>query len=162
METFKKVLFDLDGVLLDSEDRIVTMKNERDDLNWDQFFDTVDWKGLYEEAEEINDSLKILRIYQRMNPDNSFIVSKSHRLEEGRWKLHRIRKEGITIPMFIVPPHVKKSDIIMPSEDILLIDDSIKQIGEWRGSNGTGYLFDPEDKSDDKQKVKSLEFLIRR
>ena len=162
METFNKVLFDLDGVLLDSEDRIVRMKNERDDLSWDQFFDTVDWKSLYEEALEVNDSLKILRTYQEMNPDNSFIVSKSHTLEEGRWKLHRIRKEGIVIPMFIVPPHVKKSDIFIPSSDILLVDDSTKQIGEWRESSGTGYLFDPEDKKEDKQKVKSLEFLLRR
>ena len=164
MQRFDKILLDYDGVLLDSEERIVKMKGENPDISWDDFFDTLDWESLYDESLEINDSMKILREYQKKesNLDDTFIISKTHTLDEGRFKLKRLRREGILIPMFIVPPHVKKSEIFIPTMESLLVDDSMKNIKEWTSHGGAGYLFDPEDKHDAKQKVKSLEFLLRR
>lgn len=161
MQEYRDVLLDFDGVILDSEERIMKRRNENSELSWDEFFDTLDWKGLYEESQEINDSLRILRIYQKMNP-NLYIISKTHTLEEGRWKIKRLRQEDITIPFLLVPPHIKKSEIYIPNSKTLLVDDSIKNIRDWNSKGGYGVLFDPEDKSEEKEKVKSLEFLLRR
>lgn len=162
MQIYKDVLLDYDGVLLDSEERVMKLRGEKPELSWDEFFDTLDWKSLYEESVEINDSMRILRLYQKINPEHTYVISKTHTLEEGRYKIKRLREEGILIPILIVPTHVKKSEAFIPSKESLLIDDSKKNVKEWANAGGLGYLFDPEDKSDEQQKVKSLEFLLRR
>ena len=48
----------------------------------------------------------------------------------------------ILIPVFVVPPHTKKSEIYIPDPKSLLIDDSKKNIDDWNNHGGRGLLFD--------------------
>ena len=50
-------LIDFDGVIYDTEERIVKMKSERPDISWNEFFDQLDWYQLLEESKVINLSL---------------------------------------------------------------------------------------------------------
>lgn len=155
-----EVLLDVDGVLIDSEERIVKRKEERKDLTWDEFFETVNWEELYYESEEINDSLQILRKLQEQRK-GIYGLSKFHVPKEAQYKTKRLRKNGIYIPIFYCPPHVKKSEIWIPNQKSLLVDDSKKNITDWIENGGVGLLFDGDAENNSKEKVKSLHFLLR-
>ena len=66
----------------------------------------------------------------------------------------------IETPILFVPPHVKKSEIYIPNNKEILIDDSLKNINDWNNKGGEGILFDINANDNEKQKVKSLEFLL--
>ena len=155
-----KILFDYDGVILDSEENIINLRNQNENLSWDEFFSTVDWDRLYNDSNEINESLKILKKLQSER-EELYIITKTHNLKEGLSKIKRIRKEGIMIPILIVPPHIKKSEVFIPNKKSLLIDDGEKNIKDWENNGGTGLLFDSKDTKEEKQKVKSLHFLLK-
>lgn len=154
------VYLDFDGVLIDSEERIVRMKEERPDLTWDEFFATIDWNKLYSESEEINEAIRIIRQLQQER-ENLFISSKIHTLEEGQAKIRYLRNKEIYIPTLLVPPHVRKSEICIPNPKKVLIDDSKKNIRDWIDNNGVGLLFDGTAETNSTEKVKSLHFLLR-
>ena len=154
------ILLDYDGILLDSEERMMKLRKENENLSWDEFFDFIDWDKLYNESVEINDSLKILKELQSKRKE-IYIITKTHVNKEGISKIKRLRNENIEVPIFIVPPHIKKSEIFIPNQKSILVDDSIKNINEWEDKGGYGILFDTNCKEENKQKVKSLEFLIR-
>lgn len=68
---------------------------------------------------------------------------------------------NIFSPIIFVPPDVQKHNIILPNEQ-LLIDDSEKNITGWINNGGNGLLFDENLTKNNKTRVKSLEFLLRR
>ena len=68
---------------------------------------------------------------------------------------------NIFSPIIFVPPDVQKHNIILPNEQ-LLIDDSEKNITGWINNGGNGLLFDENLTENNKTRVKSLEFLLRR
>ena len=45
-----QILIDFDGVILDSEARILKMKKENSDITWESFFDNLDWYKLLNES----------------------------------------------------------------------------------------------------------------
>lgn len=67
----------------------------------------------------------------------------------------------ILCPVIFVPPGVKKYQVIIPNQQ-LLIDDSPKNIKQWIENGGKGLIFDPTIESDTNGKVRSLEFLLKR
>ena len=153
---------DLDGVILDSEERVLHLKEKLNNLSWNEFLDEVDWFRLLSESKEINNAVEILKILE-----NSYIkysvLTKIHTLLEMEAKVKNIRERGLEAPIIFVPPHIKKSEIIIPKRGDELIDDSIKNITHWNGDGGLGILFDQYDnKETSYQKVRSLEFLLKR
>ena len=46
----KKIFLDFDGVILDSEQRIIALKNKNFSLNWEDFFADIDWESLLPEV----------------------------------------------------------------------------------------------------------------
>lgn len=64
-------------------------------------------------------------------------------------------------PIYFVPPGIKKHQLIIPNNQ-LLIDDSKKNIKGWIENGGQGLIFDSSIESNTYNKVKSLDFLIRR
>jgi hypothetical protein len=93
--------------------------------------------------------------------DNLYILTKIHSLVEAKSKVEVLRKNDIIIPMMIVPPHVRKSSIYVPDESCILVDDSKKNVVDWVENGGTGLLFDKGLEEDEKEKVKSLHFLLK-
>ena len=157
---FNNIYLDFDGVLVDSEKRVVQYKEKQPNLSWDDFFEKLNWYSLLEESLEINDSLKIVYELQK-NHKNIAILTKIHTLLEMQAKVNFLReKNRITLPIFFVPPHVNKSQIIVPNRDDLLIDDSKKNIDDWISSGGIGMCFCENLSNNEKGKVKSLKFLL--
>ncbi len=76
-------------------------------------------------------------------------------------KVEEIRtSQKINCPIIFVPPDLKKHQIIIPNGQVL-IDDSAKNIAEWIGHGGKGYIFEPNISNNTLKKVKSLEFLLK-
>ena len=152
---------DLDGVILDSEERIVNQKEKNKELNWNDFFQTVDWFKLLNESKTINNSVEIIRELENQKRKIA-ILTKIHTLLEMQAKVIELRENRkIQSPIIFVPPHITKSQICIPSNNEILVDDSIKNIKDWNLFDGDGILFDPYDKTTVKRKVKSLEFLLK-
>ena len=153
---------DLDGVILNSEEKILQLKEKSNNLSWNNFFAELDWYKLLSESKEINNSVEILKILENSNLKYS-ILTKIHTLLEMEAKVKNIRERGLEAPIIFVPPHIKKSEIIIPKSGDELIDDSIKNIVHWNDDGGLGVLFDQYDnKETPLQKVRSLEFLLKR
>lgn len=96
------------------------------DLSWEEFFEQLDWTKILREANEINESVRIIKELQNIK-ENVKILTKIHTLHEMQAKVIELRKRGITLPILFTPPHIKKSQIYTPSNNIL-IDDSLKNI----------------------------------
>ena len=153
------IFLDYDGVLLNSEELMVKRHRESN-LSWDDFFDNLDWHKLYREAEEINGSFEVVRELQGRQ-SGLYILTKIHRLIEANAKIELLREAEITVPVFIVPPHIKKSEIYLPDAKSLLIDDSEKNINDWRANGGHGILFNSNIVENISYQVKSLHFLLK-
>lgn len=97
-----------------------------------------------------------------MMKKNIAILTKIHSLKEMKIKAYDLRENrNIFSPIIFVPPDVQKHNIILPNEQ-LLIDDSEKNITGWINNGGNGLLFDENLTKNNKTRVKSLEFLLRR
>ncbi len=134
------LLLDLDGVILDSEQRVVNEKNKCPNVGWDDFFNTLDWYSLLAESEPINDSVDIIKSAQKRDKEIA-ILTKVHTLLEMQAKVYDMHRRGIFLPMFFVPPHVKKSEIFLPKNNEILVDDSLKNLHDWNLNGGTSILF---------------------
>ena len=77
----------------------------------------------------------------------------------GREDLRNNRK--INSPVIFVPPKVNKHEVVLPNGQ-LLIDDSKRNIYGWIEHGGTGLIFDKALSEDTADKVKSLEFLLKK
>ena len=103
----KKTFIDFDGVIFDTEERIVQKKKQNSEMSWNEFFETVDWFQLLEEANVINNAISYILESQRRNKEIA-ILTKIHTLMEMEAKARALRNRNISIPILFVPPHVKK------------------------------------------------------
>ena len=155
------IFIDLDGVILDTEKIILNKKEENNNLSWDEFFECLNWEMVLSNASQINDSIEILKKAQKFRND-LIILTKCHTLKEMQEKVKALRyNREITIPIMFVPPHVKKSEIYLPMNREILIDDSQKNIVNWEAVGGIGLLFDNGNNQKYKRKIRSLEFLLK-
>ncbi len=163
---------DFDGVILDSEERMLGRKysvgfhNHMDEKEYDEYFNYTnlhpeEWDYIIREANSINNSVEIIKELERMKKKIA-ILTKIHTLYEMKVKVEDIRNNRkIKCPIFFVPPGIKKHNVVIPNGQ-LLIDDSKKNINLWIANGGEGVVFDKSLSQNDNDKVKSLEFLIKR
>ncbi len=162
---YKNYIFlDYDGVVVNSEKKVkdlIKISNPKTQDEWKVFFDNINWKKVFEESTSINNSVEIIKELENMKK-NLVILTKIHTLKEAQEKVYDIReRRKIKLPIMLVPPHVNKYQIYIPSNNETLIDDSQKNIDFWVSNNGNGILFDEDCKAETKNKVKSLEFLLK-
>lgn len=132
---------DLDGVILDSQIRVLEKREKMKDLSWDAFFEVLDWDALLSESKQINNSVDIIKERQAKK-EKLAILTKIHTLKEGQAKINDLRNNRkIEIPIILVPPHIKKSQIYLPRNGEILIDDSVKNLKDWENQGGRGYYF---------------------
>lgn len=137
----RKTFSDFDGVIFDTEKRIVDKKSEVSEMSWEDFFKNLDWFKFLEEAKIINNSINYILEAQELSKQIA-ILSKVHTLLEMEAKIKLLRNKNIEIPVFFVPPHIRKSQIYLPnSKNDILIDDSIKNLVDWEQNGGTGIYF---------------------
>ena len=135
-----KIFIDFDGVLYDTEARIQIKKNACN-TNWTDFLETLDWYELLEEAKEINNAIGYLLEAQSKKEKDIAILTKVHTILEMEAKVKKIRDNGVELPILFVPPSIKKSQIYIPNNHSILIDDSIKNLIDWEQSGGKGIYF---------------------
>ena len=166
------IYIDFDGVILDSEERMLERKhivgfhNHEDETEFDDYFKYTnmyqeEWNYIIREANSINDSVEIIRELEKLKR-NIAILTKIHTLNEMKVKLEDLREHRkIRCPVIFVPPGVSKHNVIIPNGQIL-IDDSKDNIRLWNENGGKGLVFDKTLSNNTNDKVKSLEFLLKR
>lgn len=163
---------DFDGVILDSEERMLVRKydlgfhDHYNESEFDAYFEYTnshpeEWDYIIKNAKPINNSVEILKELESLK-ENIAILTKIHTLQEMKVKTETLRDNyKIFCPVIFVPPGIKKHQIIVPNNQ-LLIDDSKRNIKKWIENGGRGLIFDSTIDNDTNDKVKSLEFLIKR
>lgn len=153
-------LIDFDGVIYDTEERIVKMKGERPDISWNEFFDQLDWYQLLEESKLINHSIEyILEAQERQKC--IAILTKIHTLLEMQAKVDGLRSQNVTIPILFVPPKIQKSSIYLPQNGEVLIDDSIPNLRDWQQHGGKSlYLNFDSNSNGEFEVVKTLKKIL--
>ena len=163
---------DFDGVILDSEERMLDRKysvgfcDHKNKNEFDRYFDYTkfhpeEWDYIIREASSINNSVEIIKELESLKKRIA-ILTKIHTLYEMKVKIEDLRDHRkIKSPVFFVPPGVKKHNVVIPN-DQLLVDDSPKNIKLWTDNGGKGFVFDKTVTTNTNNKVKSLEFLLKR
>jgi phosphoglycolate phosphatase-like HAD superfamily hydrolase len=144
----KNIYLDMDGVIADFDKRYeelfkITTKESERDKKWVQFFDkfiqdrhfaTLD---LMPEAIELMDYLKgtgiPITILSSTSSDKRDAAIRPQKME---W----LSKHKIDFPVILVPGARLKKDYATP--DSILIDDTAKNIDDWRREGGIGILYE--------------------
>lgn len=156
----QKIFIDFDGVIFDTEKRVVERKKLRPDISWNVFFEELDWFELLEEAKVINNAIDYILEAQSKSKQIA-ILTKIHTLIEMEAKVRALRSRNVEIPILFVPPHIKKSQIYLPNNGEILIDDSVKNLIDWEQKGGRSLYFSENlDSSNQFEVVKSLRRIL--
>lgn len=122
--------------------------------------DNLDWVQLLDEAKVINNAIDYILDGQTRTKQLA-VLTKIHTLLEMEVKTKALRSRKIKIPILFVPPHIKKSQIYLPNNGEILIDDSIKNLIDWKQKGGTGIYFNEEEVSTQEfMTIKTLEKIL--
>ncbi len=155
----KKVFIDFDGVIFDTEKRVVE-KKQNPDISWNEFFEKLDWFQLLEESQVINNAIEYILECQ-VRSQQIAILTKIHTLIEMEAKVKALRSRKVEVPVLFVPPHIKKSQIYLPNNGEILIDDSIKNLIDWELNGGKGIYFNEDLTSNNQfETVKTLSKIL--
>lgn len=166
------VFIDFDGVILDSEERMLERKysagfhNHKDKNEYDKYFAYTnlhpeEWDYIIRQASSLNDSVEIIKELENLKKKIA-ILTKIHTLYEMQVKIDDLRNNRkINCPVIFVPPGVKKHNVVIPNGQ-LLIDDSVKNVKLWVENGGNGLLFDRNISCDTDNRVNSLKLLLKR
>jgi hypothetical protein len=156
----QKIFIDFDGVIFDTEKRVVERKNQKPDMSWNEFFEELDWFQLLEESKVINNAIDYI-LKGQTRSEQLFILTKIHTLVEMEAKTKLLRNKKIEVPILFVPPHVKKSQIYLPNNGEILIDDSIKNLIDWEQNGGNSIYFNEDLESVSQFKtIKTLSIVL--
>ena len=156
----QKIFIDFDGVIFDTEQRVVERKNLRPDISWNDFFEELDWFELLDEAKVINNAIDYILEGQEKTKQLA-ILTKIHTLIEMEAKVKALRSRKVEEPILFVPPHVKKSQIYLPNNGEILIDDSIKNLIDWEQKGGKSiYFSEKSDVSSQFETIKALNKIL--
>lgn len=131
-----KKYIDCDGVILDTEtglfDRYYQLKETKPKLKKSQYLQEMDWRSWINQAKILGDAVEILKHY---NPKDTHILTKVHSLQEAIAKIEFFRNLSVKNDIIIVPNGIAKSSVVDARGNIL-IDDSIKNLEDWKRSGG--------------------------
>ena len=151
---------DFNGVILDTESRMIELKRQHPELTWNEFANTLDWDFFLRTSPVIDDAIALLREVSQMDDARTTILTNVDLIVEEIAKVHFLRNQGITLPIQFVPPSIQKSEVYIPDKDDILVDDRLDNVMFWNQCGGKGYLFDPNDQFPESlPKIKSLKHL---
>ena len=155
-----KIFIDFDGVIFDTEKRVLERKKQKPNISWDEFFEKLNWFQLLEESKIINNAIDYILEGQTKSKQIA-ILTKIHTLVEMEAKVKSLRSRKIEVPILFVPPHIKKSQIYLPNNGEILIDDSIKNLIDWEPNGGKSIYFNENLNSNEQfETIKSLSKII--
>ena len=136
---------DFDGVILDTEELLFYEWRKNPDRKKlpeavkIEYIKNSDWGYIINNSPIINDAINKLK---DMDYNDSAILTKVHSYNnEGYEKIRYLRKCGIKQRVILVPYYMKKSEVVVPDNDIL-IDDNLRNLTEWYCSGGYPMFFD--------------------
>lgn len=154
-----KKFIDFNGVILDTDSRLLELKKQKQSMTWKEFIETIDWGFLLDTSLEIDGALSFLREISHTD-DETYILTNADFIKEQVAKVQFLRKNEINLPIIFVPTGIQKSEIYFPHQGDILVDDRPENIMFWNQCGGKGYLFDPEERFPDSlPKIKSLHSL---
>lgn len=168
------IYIDFDGVILDTEELLFEkwrMNSNRylfPESEKIKYIQEIDWRYVLYNSPIINDSIYYLK---QLDPSKSFILTKVHSLtNEANNKIIWSRDNGIKQTIIVVPYTQKKTDLV-PVTGNLLVDDSLRNLDEWKEKNGNVLFFDKDNDNYDSwneentkgyQKILNLSSLINK
>lgn len=156
----KKIFIDFDGVIFDTEQRVLERKKMRPDISWNDFFDELDWFELLDESQIINNAIDYILDGQKKDWQLA-ILTKIHTLIEMEAKTKALRSRNVEIPILFVPPHIRKSQIYLPNNGEILIDDSVKNLIDWEKNGGKSIYFNEQlENSSQFETIKTLNKIL--
>ena len=115
-------MIDIDGVCIDTEERIAIIAKE---IGWKEAFKSIDWHEHISSSQQIRNSIDILKEVQHQLKRIQ-LLTQNHTKEEEFEKIAYFRNNGVYIPIISVLPKVNKSVVVPPSfydGNVVLIDD---------------------------------------
>ena len=139
------IYIDFDGVILDTEDVLFYDWRQNTDHKLlptsekIKYIQDIDWDYVLYNSLVIDNSIDYLK---EMDPKKSFILTKVHSLDnEAEKKIKWLRLKGVKQSVIVVPYNLKKIDMVDPFGHIL-VDDSLKNLREWKSMGGKPIFFD--------------------
>ncbi len=153
-----KIYVDFDGVICDTEDNLfehykllrscgIEVDKERyvSNFNWHQLL--IDSPIIANALENIKGSLYDISILTRV-----------HSFNEAYQKIKMLRENGLTNEIIIVPPHMKKSEVVDAKGNVL-IDDQMNNLSDWYNDGGISIFFNQKGEVIDTWGKTNTEFL---
>ena len=117
------------------------------------------WQEVLNNSLVINDSIRIIK---ELNPNDIAILTRIHSLEnEGVSKIKFLRDNGIMCNIILVPYQVKKTDVVLANNSIL-VDDAIFNLEEWEMAGGLPIFFDTYNNNVDGWGVENKKYIKTR
>ena len=164
MKYFKKediLLTDFDGVFLNSQERFdEDMNGEIDSKLWEIYLNNLDWIKFLKDCEEMPGATEVFKELIEKEILKGFLLQ-IHTIPEGLAKANLIRKKGIYIPIYYVLAPQKKSLIYPPKENIILLDDKIRNAIDWEENGGKAILYNCKIKKKNMTYINNLSDLLK-
>jgi hypothetical protein len=148
---------DFDGVIMDTQgetDRLFALYgSDTKNPAWNEYLRCRDWAKYLLTCKEIDKSIDVLKELYKLKK-RVYILSSVFSTNEARDKIEFLRDNGVYQDFIAVPERFNKSKVVIPNKSRLLVDDSARNIVDWRNSNGEAIWFPKEEKD--------LTFLLRR
>ena len=118
-----------------------------------------DWNEVLNNSLIINNAIEIIK---ELNPRETSILTRIHSLEnEGVTKIKFLRSAGIKCDIILVPYQLKKTDIVI-ARDNILVDDAIFNLDEWANAGGIPIFFDTYKNNIDGRGVENKKYVKTR
>ena len=158
-----KKYIDFDGVIMDTYMPLFHdyLEKQKQGIYVDDTDHVIkkNWQEVLDNSVIINDAIHIIN---ELNPNNTAILTRIHSLEnEGVAKIKFLRKNGIRCNIILVPYQVKKTDIVL-AKDNILVDDAIFNLDEWELAGGIPIFFDTYKNNTDGWGVENKKYVKTR
>lgn len=133
---------DYDDTIKDTFDAIFKEHKDYVDnvtfINDQEYIKNIDWKEVVRNSPEINGAYQVLR---GLNQERIAGLSKVFTMDnEGAAKIEEFREMGLTCGFYLVPHRLKKTEVVLAKNNIL-IDDSLKNCDDWSRALGIPIYF---------------------
>jgi hypothetical protein len=143
----KNIYLDMDGVIADFDKRYIelfniTTKQSERDKKWVQFFDKFIEERHFATLDLMPEAIELMDYLKSTGIPIIILSSTSSENRDGKirpQKMEWLNKHKIDFPVILVPGAHLKKDYAKP--DSILIDDTNKNIDEWRRAGGIGILY---------------------
>lgn len=155
----QKIFIDFDGVIFNTEKELIKQKKNKPNMTWDKFLEQVDWLEIIKKSPIIENAINYIKIAQNESKQ-IYIITKIHTIEEGVAKTEALRYNNINVPILLVPQNISKSQIYLPLNGEVLIDDNINNLIEWEEKGGKSIYFSATLELSDFKTIKTLKKIL--